>query len=77
MSALIALETNRGRARAPALLGALIDLLRNGTTRSVLPRLPAGMLMLADRGYCSFPLWQREDGQLIPGYSQPVRKYPV
>ena len=28
MSALIALETNRDRARAPALLGALIDLLR-------------------------------------------------
>ncbi len=28
VSALIALETNRNRARAPALLGALIDLLR-------------------------------------------------
>ena len=29
VSALIAVETNRDRARAPALLGALIDLLRN------------------------------------------------
>ena len=26
---------------------------------ALLPRLSEGMLVLADRGYCSFPLWQR------------------
>ena len=26
---------------------------------ALLPHLSAGMLVLADRGYCSFPLWQR------------------
>ena len=34
VSALIALETNRDRARAPALLGALIDLLGSRMMRS-------------------------------------------
>ena len=28
----------------------------------LLPRLSAGMLVLADRGYCGFPLWRRATG---------------
>ena len=29
---------------------------------ALLPRLSAGMLVLADRGYCGFPLWRRATG---------------